>query len=581
MVPKIDKCITSLTLQHRHNEVYQSFFVSHDMVISLPQTMNRWYWACWRDQPKLQVKQKLPTKMFLGISPSSMPWVHFQDITYYDLHSDSFVTQSFHDVYQWKMRQRLEETFEYRLHKSWEEGIQVSVLSEFRRGQWSWFTSSLCVLYALFLMILQENIDPEHLQKSELLKVRELSLKIDTAIYYPEDQIHEAGLLPYVALCDSDFPIAYSWWSLYYKNRFMVTNDVLQNQIIDIKDLIMWDELSHIGLEYAIIDSWWLYFSDHIKQKQWVSFAHIEKPFMKWLLEDLMAFSNSDSFSEVQEHYCQKALYQLVSYISDQWEDNLNRCLRSFRSLWILYQSAESSKDFYSRFMWTFMELRWSSRDSIALLPINSAHGKWRSLCISKTGTLSTFLPEILGYMNESSNFDCRLAYASWRDWWSIETACIEQNLTERKYSKFVSKDSIIYTNEAWEKKLASLKDILSKPTNGFLLDGISKKIYYNGVKLTSKDIVSQSTTVDLMFSLFKNIGKEIYNKELERSSYSRNKNEMLSKVILPFKKFVKNSTQKELPIDCSWGLYDYMIRLRETDIPFHMISKVGQGIMG
>ena len=580
MATKIDKCVTSLTLQHRHHEVYESFFVSHDMVISVPQTMNWWYGACWRKQPTLQIKQKLPTKMFLGISPSNTPWIHFQDFISYDLHEEWFIKQELREVYQWKICKRLLETFEYWLHKSWETWITISVLSEFRRGQGSWYTSTLCVLYALFLMILQEDLDPEHLQKSELLKIRELSLKIDTAIYYPDDQIHEAWLLPYVALWDSDFPIAYTWWSLFYKNRFMISNDVLQNQIIDIKDLAGGDELSHLGLEYAIIDSWWLFFSDHIKQKQNNSFVHNDKPFMKWLLEELISFSSTDSFCDVQEHYNQKALYQLISYISDQSESNLNSCLRSFRSLWILYQSTESWRDFYSRFMWVFMDIRGDTRATIALLPINSTNGKWRTLCISRSWILSKYLWEILDIMNEFSTFDCRLAHASRRDGGWYEGARIEQYLSEKKYSNFVTKDSIIYTNQEGEKKLASLKDILSRPTNWFLLDGISKKIYYNGKKLTSKDIVSQSTTVDLMFSLFKNQWKEIYNKELQRSSYSRNKNEMLSKVILPFKKFVKTSTQKELPIDCSGGLYDYMIRLRETDIPFHMISKVGQGMM-
>lgn len=96
------------------------------------------------------------------------------------------------------------------------------------------------------------------------------------------------------------------------------------------------------------------------------------------------------------------------------------------------------------------------------------------------------------------------------------------------------------------------MDEVMKLTTNGFLLDGVSKKIYYDGKKLTSKDIVSQSTTVDVLLMLFDNVDKDISNESLERSSYSRNKNEMLSKVVLPFKKFVKSKTQKILPLECT-----------------------------
>ena len=69
---------------------------------------------------------------------------------------------------------------------------------------------------------------------------------------------------------------------------------------------------------------------------------------------------------------------------------------------------------------------------------------------------------------------------------------------------------------------------------------------------MTSKDIVSQSTTVDLMIMLLENLNQDIQNTELERSSYSRNKNEMLSKVVIPFKKFIKKKTKKELKLSCA-----------------------------
>jgi hypothetical protein len=52
-------------------------------------------------------------------------------------------------------------------------------------------------------------------------------------------------------------------------------------------------------------------------------------------------------------------------------------------------------------------------------------------------------------------------------------------------------------------------------------------KIFLRGQKLTSKDLHSQSATVELISRLVKNINQEIPNKNLPISTYSKNKNDM------------------------------------------------------
>jgi hypothetical protein len=59
------------------------------------------------------------------------------------------------------------------------------------------------------------------------------------------------------------------------------------------------------------------------------------------------------------------------------------------------------------------------------------------------------------------------------------------------------------------------------------ILDTINDRVYLYGQKLTSKDLHSQNTTVEILGLLVKNINKEITNKSLPISSYSINKNEM------------------------------------------------------
>ncbi len=72
------------------------------------------------------------------------------------------------------------------------------------------------------------------------------------------------------------------------------------------------------------------------------------------------------------------------------------------------------------------------------------------------------------------------------------------------------------------------------------------------GKKLTSADIHSQNTTIDMLRILLENIGQEVSNSKLPVSTYSQNKNEILGKVILPIKKISEKYFSKELSLTCS-----------------------------
>lgn len=79
----------------------------------------------------------------------------------------------------------------------------------------------------------------------------------------------------------------------------------------------------------------------------------------------------------------------------------------------------------------------------------------------------------------------------------------------------------------------------------------INNKIYINGRKLTSEDLHSQTATVDILKILIENPGKDISNKQFILSSYSKNKNDMLGKIVLPLIELVEKETRKKLPLIC------------------------------
>jgi len=85
----------------------------------------------------------------------------------------------------------------------------------------------------------------------------------------------------------------------------------------------------------------------------------------------------------------------------------------------------------------------------------------------------------------------------------------------------------------------------------GILLDMINNKMYIHGRKLTSSDLHSQTATVDILKILIENIGKDIPNTMFGSSSYSKNKNDMQGKIIIPLIELINKEFGKKLPLVC------------------------------
>jgi len=106
-------------------------------------------------------------------------------------------------------------------------------------------------------------------------------------------------------------------------------------------------------------------------------------------------------------------------------------------------------------------------------------------------------------------------------------------------------------------------------------LDTIKNKIYLNGRKLNSSDIPSQTTTINVIDKLLDNIGKDIPNKEFEISSYSKNKNEMLGKIVLPLIALIEKETGENLPLICKGSIYDFYMKLNPSTTKLAIIKKI------
>lgn len=75
---------------------------------------------------------------------------------------------------------------------------------------------------------------------------------------------------------------------------------------------------------------------------------------------------------------------------------------------------------------------------------------------------------------------------------------------------------------------------------------------------------------------LLEHIGEEVSCTKLPVSTYSQNKNELLSKIILPLQKLARLYFSQEISLVCTGSISDYYLRLEPDDkIRIGIIRKV------
>jgi len=177
--------------------------------------------------------------------------------------------------------------------------------------------------------------------------------------------------------------------------------------------------------------------------------------------------------------------------------------------------------------------------------------------------------------LNKKTNLDLILDYSSFYDWYERKWIKLEQfrslgqlSVLSSEYMKYTYLNNELFT-VSWD------YSFLLKNTNWLILDLISRKLYLDGEKLNSKQIHSQNTTIEILEILLKNIGEDIQNKNLPKSSYSSNKNEMLWKIILPLVKLIEEKKKIKLPLICKWSINDFYLKLNNFDLEINLIKKL------
>jgi hypothetical protein len=222
----------------------------------------------------------------------------------------------------------------------------------------------------------------------------------------------------------------------------------------------------------------------------------------------------------------------------------------------------------------TFNSLKLFDNEKIGICPLTLWKMWWSFLFVTPYKKSRRTISKLVEKYNYQWN-KMHMEYASWIDWYSDEGLKVEQDLSCEVFSEYLQSWSVLYKDNFWKSYIWDYNSILDKESKWLLLDCVEWKIYVNGKDITSKELLSQTTTVEVLDCLISRFGETVASKELPYSSYTRQRNQMAGKILLPLKKLTKKYFWKEIDLECSGGLGWFNLILNEKEIKIWVIKGV------
>jgi hypothetical protein len=237
--------------------------------------------------------------------------------------------------------------------------------------------------------------------------------------------------------------------------------------------------------------------------------------------------------------------------------------------------SFQKQNKLFLAFQYFFYSYREFEDEEVGILPFNSWKIGGSLLFVMRKWKSQETIQKVLEKLR-TDGYKVSLDYASWINGYASDGIQIEQYISEKIYSPYTKEWDVFFTDTSGRSYSGEYNTIIQNEIDGILLDTIGWRIYIQWVKLTSKEIHSQNTTIDMLRILIDNIGKEVSNSKLPVSTYSQNKNEILGKVVLPIRKLALKHFWTELSLTCSGGITEYYLRLdRDHTIPIALLKKL------
>lgn len=598
--------MNSKNLKKTYVQTYEKFFLENQVVVSTPFILNR-SGDVLNNYSGVSIKQKIPLRMYMGYTRTATKWISIQKILHLDISEYQFIESNAIEYapYFGDINKELEKRYAKLLPDN--EWFQITILSELPRGVGLGFGSILALLLWVVVQKVLGNIHVDgqidDIKKQDINQVIDDThnifhtimgdaLKFDRSIY---GMISTGTKI--ATFFDGYYPVVS--FSEDGEKWLLSEEDIVKRCYgFRLNHLFKWlRENPYLPIDYGIVYSGKPVLLEQIAGNKYKANATINKTIksdFKKMFGDL--FSNvhinrmpgfykylvapeADEFAmtygKIMGVMSMRILYYMAKIHSEAYEEDhmveFLDALRKFRQADSV--TRRSSKNFL-KFIKSILENFHGPQGYIGLSPNDSTI---MGGCLTFAMPLEGFRKMIVDAVDKTGMefMGSKMIYANRIDGIENEGLKIEQDLEQGRYSEFLDSSSCVLKMNDGKIRLGNCELMITEHKQGILLDMINNKMYIHGRRLTSEDIHSQTATVDILRILIENIGKDISNKDLPVSSYSKNKNDMQGKIIIPLLELIQKECGKKLPLVCKGSLYDFYIKLNTSDIEMAVIEKL------
>lgn len=577
------KTVVKSPIQKQFPGVYKDLFSQYELVLSGHFGFNRFPPGIWHVDSFISIKQKIDSKCYVGIRKVAQKWITIENIQMYN--GEVFVPYE-RELIDAHYQTWLDILSQHMGVDKKSYGYQITILSESTRGEWLWFSWTIFSLMTTGVGILVGKYkstlldDYEKFEKST--DFHEIKTIAHKCVW--ETKHGNSGPSYYTTLLQTSHPHLY----LSDSHNIDKIDDIkfIKEYYRDIPEMLHIEQpvFSTLPIRWVMIYTWQRANTNMVeKQKQFtrIKNKNYSERFSSQDWEGIHTnlhkiFSQYNYYETIMNAInamSTKTLY-IFSHIYQHGPrvEYIHELINHLNTIHSLYNDVEEDSDIVDDFFTGCMEVN-ISPDMFGMFPIYTSKFGGNYIVVFEDESDLQVLEDVVEKMKPKYPH-IRIASKYNFDTPPYQGIVIEQNMLQLQTSENTENVYMMIDNH-WEQKFCVYADIEPEKTTGLFLDAIKNKVYLNGKALTSKDIKSQTTTIEIFDMILQDTDHTIKNNELGPSTFSGQQNQMLGKIIYPLTKLVQKEMREEFPLECSGSLREFWIKLWKTKIPVVLIKKI------
>ena len=560
----------------------EDLFSSYELILSWHFWFNRFPEWISSTSNYISIKQKLKLKCYLWIKKVERKWIIFKDILMHNWEDlFEYDLDRFNRQYE-KAIKFLESELKLWDKKFWYE---VSIVSECLKWEWVWFTWTIMSLLISWIYYIENRLtidllsDYPKFQNSKIFKeINQLAHQWTIIAKY-----WNVWSAFYTTLVEWSHPYVYLTDSKDWLDYKQVPNTIEYGKDISVLFNAEDYPMKTIPFCRALV---------YTGQKSDSSFAVWQKKFLEYSNMEYQKWFNALEVSEIDsklKQWLENTNYfetkiknldnmsinilNLFEKVYKNWAKNryIHGLIGLMNLINTLYNDIEQDFDITKDFQNACIK-NWVPIDTFWFSPVYTNKYWGNYLVVFEDDSDLEVLETVIESMkNNYPEIKIRESY-------DFETPAYEWLVIEQDIAQNIGKESdedlYVLINDKNEQKFVSYTNINPKEQKWIFLDWVKNKIYVDWKVLTSKDIKSATTTIELFEHLLKSEDHKIKNNELWPSSFSSQQNQMESKIIIPLVKYIKKNLWKDFPMECSGSLREFYISIWKVNLDIQLVMK-------